>query len=267
VQVTRVLGQSLARVADAEATLFEEVLTSDASSLPEAVEALRPVLESFLTYTWRRHLAAALHSRMLLTDTGGSEDGCVGFADLVGFTAVSQQRSYEELAAMVERFESLAYDVVAAHGGRVIKMIGDEVMFAVGPARAGGLIALEIAAACAGDPLIPSARVGVARGGALRQAGDLFGPTVNVASRLVNIAAPGTVLVSDELARSIGEAPELALRRLRPQHLRGIGEIPVYVLRWSTDQGASAPPSADASPVTRRPTRDGRPRRRGRSGP
>lgn len=237
VQVTRVLGQSLARVADAQASSFEQAVADDPGELRVALEEIQPTLESFLTYAWRRHLAAALHSRVMTGATGGSEASCVGFADLVGFTAASQQLGYDELAEMVERFEALAYDVIAAHGGRVIKMIGDEVMFSVVDPPGACRVALEIAEACDADVLIPSARVGVACGPILRQEADLFGPTVNLASRLVNLADPGTVLVSDELARSVEDRPELLVRSLRPRRLRGIGVVRLHVLRRGAGPG------------------------------
>lgn len=241
IQVTRVLGQSLARVADAQATSFEQAISDDPAMLTAAVEALHPTLESFLTYVWRRHLAAALHSRVAAADEGGVESACVGFADLVGFTAASQELSHHDLAGMVERFEALAYDVIAAHGGRVIKMIGDEVMFAVVGASAAGRAALDLVEACEADALIPSLRVGVARGSILRHEADLFGPTVNLASRLVNIANPGSVLVSDGFASSISTEPGFALRRLRPRRLRGLGETRFHVLRPGSDRDGHRP--------------------------
>lgn len=240
VQMTRVLGQSLARVADSQATSVEQALSDDPAVLVAAVEALHPTLESFLTYVWRRHLAAALHNRTMATHNDGTESACVGFADLVGFTAASQELSHTQLATMVERFESLAYDVIAMHGGRVIKMIGDEVMFAVDDPVAAGRAALDIADACESDSLIPSARVGVARGNVLRHEADLFGRTVNLASRLVNVANPGSVLVSTEFAEAVDQQDDFVVRRLRPRRLRGMGEVRFYVLRTSSDQDERA---------------------------
>ena len=240
VQVTRVLGQSVARVADAQATSFEQALSGEPDLLIAALEDLRPTLESFLTYAWRRHLAAALHHRMTATGSDAHvETACVGFADLVGFTAASQELSYHELASMVERFESLAYDIIATHGGHVIKMIGDEVMFSVADSSAAGRAALDIAEACESDRLIPSARVGVARGDTLRREADLYGPTVNLASRLVNLAQPGSVLVSDELASAIVDDAALTVRRLRARRLQGIGQVRFHLLRRRGD--ATAP--------------------------
>ena len=88
-----------------------------------------------LEYVWRRHLQAATRRAMLLR-TRGVDEGirpvmAVGFADMVGFTVLSQHLGDEELAAVVARFEELAHDTVVALGGRVVKMIGDEVMFVV----------------------------------------------------------------------------------------------------------------------------------------
>lgn len=240
VQVTRVLGQSVARIADAQATSFEQALADEPERLSVALEGLRPTLESFLTYAWRRHLAAALHNRMSATGSGGrGETVCVGFADLVGFTAASQELSYQELSTMVERFEALAYDIIATHGGHVIKMIGDEVMFSVASASAAGHVALDIAEACESDRLIPSARVGVAWGDTLRHEADLYGPTVNLASRLVNLAQPGSVLVSDELATAIVDDPGFTVRRLRARRLQGIGQVRFHLLRRRRDSTAA----------------------------
>ena len=125
----------------------------------------------------------------------------VGFADMVGFTMLSQHLGDEELAAVVSRFEELAHDTVVALGGRVVKMIGDEVMFVVPTATGAAQIGLSLAEAYAGDELLSDVRVALAIGPVLVQDGDFYGPVVNLASRLVGVANPGTVLVSDEFQR------------------------------------------------------------------
>lgn len=61
--------------------------------------------------------------------------------------------------------------------------------------------------------------------------GDLFGPTVNLASRLVNMARPSTVMVSDDLGKQLRANPSLVLRHLRPLSLKGIGRVRVWVVR------------------------------------
>jgi len=241
-QLTRVTGQALARVAEAQvATSAEQLDFSQVSADPErAVNALvdrfrplMPTLEPFLGYVWRRHLVAAMFRVAAAGGDDASRAGAlvVGFADLVGFTAISQQVDERELASMVDRFEALAYEQITRRGGRVVKMIGDEVMFTAEAPAVAAEIALALVDTYAGDPALPEVRVGLALGPTLSFEGDLFGPTVNLASRLVNIARPGTVLASDDLAAQLRDAAAFTLRSLRPLRLKGIGRSHVWVLR------------------------------------
>jgi len=203
------------------------------NALVNELQPLLPTIEPFLSYVWRRHLMAAVFRLA----AGGNADTtragvlAVGFADLVGFTAFSQQLDEAELAAMVDRFEVLAYEQITRHDGRVVKMIGDEVMFSTDAPAGAAEIALALVAAYAGDAALPEVRVGLALGPALSFEGDLFGPTVNLASRLVNIARPGTVLISESLAERLRDVPAFTLRPLRPLRLKGIGRALVWVLR------------------------------------
>jgi len=200
-QLTRVTGQSLARIAEAQIASMADRLEQAAGHLQGAelsalVQSMLPGVEPFLSYVWRRHLLAALRRFTAGLHASGSETHvvAVGFADLVGFTAISQQVDEHQLAEIVDRFEELAYDHIAQGGGRVIKMIGDEVMFAADSAADAARVALELVRAYASDEKLPEVRVGLALGPALSWQGDLFGPIVNLASRLVNIARPSTVL-------------------------------------------------------------------------
>src|SRR5262245_53460246 len=136
-QLTRVTGQSLARIADAQVTEAAQRLqrrseeTSDEFARAELVERIQAFgggFDKLLGCVWRRHLLAAV-LRLSATPTPADREQTVGFADLVGFTAMSQAIDTRELAAMVDRFEAIAYDHILERGGRVVKMIGDEVMF------------------------------------------------------------------------------------------------------------------------------------------
>jgi adenylate cyclase len=154
----------------------------------------------------------------------------VGFADMVGFTLLSQHLQEDELGAVVQRFEDISYDTVGMLGGRVVKMIGDEVMFVVDDATAAIRIGLALAEAYADDDLLSDVRVGLAMGPVLVREGDYFGATVNLASRIVNIANPGTVLVSESLHERLNaEAPgEFSSRPLGRQVLKGIGPVRLW---------------------------------------
>jgi len=239
-QLTRVIGQSMARVADAQVTVVAERLDrrrdENAISRPSPaelvarIEALAPSLEQFLGYVWRRHLLAAL-LQLSARPSAADRVLTVGFADLVGFTAMSQALDARELAAMIDRFEAIAYGHVIEHGGRVIKIIGDEVMFCVDDAVRAAEIALALVEAHARDDSVPEVRVGVASGPTLAWEGDLFGPTVNLANRLVNFARPSTVVASDEVGDQLRDQPGFELRHLRQVKLKGIGRVRSWVLR------------------------------------
>jgi adenylate cyclase len=228
-QLTRLTGRSLARIADAQIGATDQWLPEGMND-PAAVAGFAAELERLLGYAWRRHLLAAL-LRRAVTPGAAEAATAVGFADLVGFTTLSQVLDATELAALVDRFEAIAYEHIPERGGRIVKMIGDEVMFSVDDGVAAAEIALGLADAHARDPDLPAVRVGVARGPVLAWDGDVFGPTVNLASRLVNVARPGTVLVDDALGAELQDVPGLALRHLRPVRLRGIGRVRTWVVR------------------------------------
>jgi adenylate cyclase len=239
-QLTRVIGQSLARVADAQVTVVAERLERVRAETPTAepavaelvrrIETLAPSLEQFLGYIWRRHLLAAMR-RLSAQPSAADRTLTVGFADLVGFTAISQALDTHELATMVDRFEAIAYEHIPERGGRVVKMIGDEVMFAVDDGAFAADIAIALIEALGRDADLPDVRVGLASGPVLAWEGDLFGPTVNLASRLVNLARRSTVLVSDDLGGQLQSDPRFELRHLRPVNLQGIGRVRPWALR------------------------------------
>lgn len=237
-RLTRVMGRSMTSVADAflaalrerAAAGLPEVAAGDAEQFAGRVAQLARAIEPMLVHVWRHELLAAL--LRVLGDASG-EDAirlAVGFADLVGYTALAQQLEEAELAALIERFETLAYARIVERGGRVVKMIGDEVLFVADDAPVAADAALALIDACLRDATLPPVRVGLALGPVLPWEGDLYGTTVNLASRLVALARPGTVLASDALAAAL-DPTRFVLRRLRPLRLRGIGPVRVWVVR------------------------------------
>jgi adenylate cyclase len=245
--MTRVIGSSMARVAsaliDAVSARADAVVRHGGDS--DEVLALEPLaaegsnflprFPAVLEQVWRRHLQAAARRRLLRTDDTDAAGMVVGFADLVGFTALAQQVSDQELAEVVDQFERLAYDVVVAGGGRVLKMIGDEVMFLVEDPVAAAEIALGLAEASRDAAELSDVRVGLALGPVLEREGDAYGPTVNLASRITAIAYPGTVVVSPELRAALEDDPTFAFRGMRPRYLKHIGRVALAVMRHSDD--------------------------------
>jgi len=145
---------------------------------------------------------------------------CVAFVDLVGSTALAQRLPIGQIGAVLSEFERLAADAVTAGAGRVVKLIGDEVLYTASDEAAGAAIALALAHTFAAHPQIPSVRAGLAAGDVLLRDGDVFGPVVNLAARVVRLAAPGEVLAPVSLARAAGVAAE----PLGRHELKGFGE-------------------------------------------
>ena len=256
-QLARVIGASMARIAEAEVAPAARGFAASAGAtgaigtlaptedIDTVVAADRfaqladhslPAMARLLEFVWRRHVQAAVRRTMLLrtrSASGALPVLAVGFADMVGFTTLSQQLSEEDLAAVVSRFERVAHDTVTAGSGRVVKMIGDEAMFVGDSVEDAARIGLDLAEAYADDDLLSDVRVALAVGPVLVQDGDYYGPVVNLASRVVNMAAPGTVLVTDEFHAAIqaGAHPaDFSFRPLRPRLVKDVGRVRLWLV-------------------------------------
>jgi adenylate cyclase len=235
----RVISSALARVAAVEAELFtEELQELRRAGLREeevAERVLRDVdwvtVEHLIDYVHRLQLRAALWRRLAL---GGDTmvDLCIAFADLSGYTALAEQLEPARLVQLISRWETLAHDTVAELGARVVKTIGDEVMF-VGLPDPVAHSALALVRRAAGYPELPPVRAGVARGPVLARDGDFYGPVVNLASRLTDIADAGCVLVSESVHAALEKDPRLRWEPFGTRHVRSIGDVMVYAMRSS----------------------------------
>lgn len=239
--MTRAMGQALARLAEWQVAAVTTAL-GDASADPETAAAaateLLPVMESLLGYVWRRHLDAAA-MRTFGRQSGTVERRlAVGFGDLVGFTALTRHVDEQRLASLVEQFESIAADAVAAGGGRVVKTVGDEVMFVADEAAQAADISLALLARLAAVDELPEVRIGVAYGEVLARLGDVYGEPVNIASRLTSVARPGAVLVDRELAAALEGNAAYRLRRVPPRPVRGYTLLHAYRLRGPDGEAA-----------------------------
>lgn len=238
--MARVMGSAMARVGDAASTSVRGRLPSmsvaiSGSELETArafagVASAVPALGRALDTLFRHHLEAArMHFERTeswdVVGEGGIRVG-VGFTDLCGFTGMTQQLSMDSLAQLLSRFEEIATDVVNERGGRLVKFIGDAVMFVAADAPTAVDVAESLLAAAAERGL--TARAGVTAGVVLALDGDYFGPVVNLAARLVTLAEPGAVLVSAAVAERIA-AGRVAVP-LGPQQIRGFDD-PVHVAR------------------------------------
>jgi adenylate cyclase len=247
-QFSRVLGSAVARIAEAAIALFinsvelpaREARTGSLAlaqvnlTATQSLGVLPTTIEAFL----RAHMEAALRRQRMLrgVDRGDLLSLTVGFVDLVGFTPLAGRLSVSELGALVERFEGLASDVVASREGRLVKHIGDAVMFVAPRADLGCDIALTLMEIFAADEVVRP-RGGLAAGDVLMRNGDYYGPIVNLASRVGDLAVPREILVTAAVAdgaRGTSYAFEPAGKRM----LKGV-EQPQVV--FTASRAASKP--------------------------
>ncbi|WP_235877136.1 adenylate/guanylate cyclase domain-containing protein [Saccharopolyspora terrae] len=206
--VARSLAQTMSRLAEWQTGLFKSLLgqsfATDVDTTTEVAAAIVPVMEKMQDYVWRRHLAATVARELDERDPGIDERvQVVGFADLVGYTRLIRDFTELELTRLIDGFESLAGGVVAQNHGRVIKTVGDEVLFVADSPEEGAEIALTLNEEIAKNDLLPPLRIALARGPVLARFGDVYGSTVNIASRLTSVARPASVLIDREMAAAL----------------------------------------------------------------
>ena len=237
--MTRVLGQTFSRLAAWQGQMVLDLILDSPELLdtPEEitalVEHLVDVLGELQNYVWRRQLASYL-SRIASNasaEIGAEQTMAVGFADLAQFTSFTRSATEAELRELLEAFESLSTETVAEHHGRVVKTIGDEVLFVADTPADAALIALDLIESAEKDNLLPPLRIGVAAGPVVARLGDVYGSTVNIASRLTTLSRPGSILVDRVMAESLGEDDRFSLRPRRPESVRGFHHLRQWRLR------------------------------------
>ncbi len=261
ISITRAIGQMTDRMVvwQIEALVEEMVVQrgiSDAAArrnlvaeLPQLIEPL----EETLVYAWRRQMNAAVQRLAVRSESGlasstaghdGTEDDAplplaraVGFADLVSYTSLSRQMNERTLAQLVQRFENKCAEIISVGGGRLVKTIGDEVLYIAETPEAGAEISLALAKAFTEDELLPSARVSMVWGRIMSRLGDIYGPTVNLASRLTSLAEPGTVLIDATTAATLRDNDRFVLMPHKARTVRGFGEVHPVTLARGTGTG------------------------------
>lgn len=228
IALARIHSQHLAALAEAQAALAVERAGGSLDRI-DVTENLAQV-QQLVLYMWHRQLLAALLRHVDAAGSGQGDRATVGFADLVGFTSLTRGMEREALLELVDRFDAEARQRVTQGGGRVVKTIGDEVMFLVPDARAAAGIALDLVDIRDVEGL-PPVRVGLALGDVLLRHGDVFGETVNLASRLVSLARPSTVLVDRNAAAVLEDDTAYEVVRLRPRRVRGYQHLAAHALR------------------------------------
>ena len=234
-RLTRAFGRTMSRLADWQVSTLARSRDDQAAAMQSGA-----AFEQLLVYAWRRHVEAAL-ARL---DSHGAVDAeqlaaglTVGFADLVGFTSLSNGLDDVALARLVEDYESRCGDLVTARGGRVVKTLGDSVLFVADDATVGTEIALAVVETIGSDLDLPDVRVGIATGPVVMRLGDVYGAPVNLAARLTTVARRNRV-IADKATVAELPADEYEARVLPARPMRGFGEVEPITLRrhWIIDE-------------------------------
>ena len=259
-EITRVLGEGMARLAATTAAAFVDAFLEAGDSEDEVAERfasvaeqLIPAIDPVLVAAYKQHLAEAVRRGMLgpaereAGEAGRAQDITVCFVDMVGFTRLGAQIDPQELGGLASRLAELANDVTQSPV-RLVKTIGDAAMF-VSP-EAGPLVSVALSLLDAVDAAeLPSLRAGVASGAALQRAGDFYGHAVNLASRVTGAARPGSVLCTQEVRDAAPDDFDWSFARRHK--LKGMSD-PVPLYRARRRERGDEP--ADAEPVEKNDT-------------
>ncbi len=238
--VTRTVGQAMASLADWQVEMLYHLLDAGPDAVGESdvldVGArVLPMLQKMQNYVWRRHLAATA-GRLLtaLPEEPDTRTLVVGFADLVGFTRTTRRLTPAELTDLIDQFQAVATEVVAGQHGRVVKTVGDEVLFVTEEAVHGAEIALGLVDRLAAVDTLPELRIGLALGPVVTRFGDVYGEVVNIAARLTTHARPGRILVDRNLAAALQPHPGYLTRPRRALSVRGYRHLQPWGLTRAT---------------------------------
>jgi adenylate cyclase len=246
--VARAVAQSLSRLAEWQIGMLAQIAATYTGELTPRAAAqvaadVLPELEHLQAYVWRRHLAATASrwtagaqrsdAESLVADTWPLS---VGFADMVGFTRTTRRRTMDELGEMVERFGAATNEVIANGRGRIVKTVGDEVLYVTEHPADAAAIALGLRDRVRTEPSLPQLRIGIAHGMVLSRYGDVYGEVVNVAARLTSEARPDTVLVDREMHEALRDDPRFDLRRIATLHTRGYTHLRAWALRGARER-------------------------------
>ena len=236
---TRVMGSSAGRIAEAAIGLFLAEVDSQLSArgatglewaqANEQAASLSGVITTIMTHLVREHLMLAIRRQRAATGSDGNVGNvramAVGFVDLANSTEWGTSHPLREQVDALALFEKAAWEIATTRGGRIVKLIGDEAMFASTDPVVACEIALDLCAAVSNETSLPEARAAVGYGDVVTRDGDYFGPLVHVVARSVKVAAESSIVVDDAVVKRCQAAgAPINFTSLGPQNLRGIEE-------------------------------------------
>jgi class 3 adenylate cyclase len=236
----RVLGATVARLAEAISSMIRTGqpkmwlgLTGDELATAQVYRAAAefvPRVGAMIDAVHRHHLVSTrTFIEGVVSGPSASVVCGVGFADLSGFTALTQTLTPAELSTMLTEFGATVSDVVHADGGRVVKFIGDAVMWVSSNPELLAKAAVDLVDHPRAREAGLQVRAGLGYGQILAINGDYFGNAVNLAARLVAAASPGQILAAADVHEQLPDWPAIIQK---PLQLKGFdGLVTAYDLR------------------------------------
>ncbi len=240
--VTRVVGDSLRRIADTEIRVvhvyIHERLMAEGASEDEVErlisgieENLAPLMEPMIQRLHRQYLLEAMMEDAFfhLADSQpqarelGSVEATIAFVDIASFTALAEASGDDTAMQVLDRIDTIVRPLLVEHDGKLVKHVGDGFMLAFRDSADAVRFALATQAELARDPNLPAIRVGINSGPALYRTGDYLGGAVNVASRVVSSAMAGQILLTEPVAKAASNAG-IPVEELGVRIMRGVDE-------------------------------------------
>jgi len=251
-RAARVFGDAVRRAAEAWVALFDESVTRPLEGRVDTVDDLAPrVVEparrinaaghQLIVWLLDRHLERTMDKlnidafereleRRGLVPPGPTHPPAIAFVDLSDYTHLTEELGDEAAVRTVVRLGELAEGAARAHGGRVIKLLGDGVLLAFERPHQAVAATLVLADSMTGAGL-PATHAGVHAGPVIARDGDVYGGTVNIAARVAGQARAGEVLVTQ---RVVDETPSgtFTFEPAGDAELKGVaGPVTIYRVR------------------------------------
>ncbi|HZZ46123.1 MAG TPA: adenylate/guanylate cyclase domain-containing protein [Pseudonocardia sp.] len=245
--VTRSVGAVMASLADWQIEMVYQLLDIghtqvDEEQLLDIIGRITELERDMQAMIWRRHLAAAATRWLtMLPEDSDTRTLVIGFADVVGFKRAIRKLDADQLATLIEDFQGLVAEVVVNGRGRVIKTVGDEVMFVADDPSDSAEIALTVLERVARSTTLSELRIGLAAGPVVTRFGDVYGEPVNIAARLTSHGRPGRILVDRNLAAALENDERFQVRLRRPLHVRGYRHLYSWGLTRARRRSAPEP--------------------------
>lgn len=245
-EVIRAMARTTSRLADWQISIIGDRLQdtgissqnpdmthAEVEGVVEQISGLRPIFERLLIQVWRRQLVDHVlrASRISEEQIEVGDTATVAFADMVGFTRIARELETVKLARLIESFEQIVTLIAAETGVKLVKTIGDEVLImSVFPVEVAEF-ALRLQEFSENADDFPELRIGIATGSVISQMGDIFGETVNHASRLTAFAKPSAIYVDAETQTALETNEKYQFKSTRMRAIQGFNLMSAWELK------------------------------------